>query len=84
MQLVALILGHIWHSGNSQMRTRIELLLRQNKLTEDDVFFFFCGKTEDDVKEILQEYHDNIGDLDGPEEKERAQGRTKEIIAALS
>jgi len=31
----------------------------------------------------LQEYHDNIGDLDGPEEKERAQARTKEIIAVL-
>lgn len=31
----------------------------------------------------LQEYHDNIGDLDGPEEKERAQARTKEIIATL-
>lgn len=31
----------------------------------------------------LQEYHDYIGDLDGPEEKERAQARTKEIIAAL-
>jgi hypothetical protein len=31
----------------------------------------------------LQEYHDNIGDLDGPEEKERAQSRTKEIIAVL-
>lgn len=31
----------------------------------------------------LQEYHDNIGDLDGPEEKERAQACTKEIIAAL-
>uniref|UniRef100_A0A0E0K7B7 Beta-catenin-like protein 1 N-terminal domain-containing protein n=1 Tax=Oryza punctata TaxID=4537 RepID=A0A0E0K7B7_ORYPU len=72
LQLIALILGHIWHSGNSQMRTRIELLLRQNKLTKDD------------VKDILEEYHDNIGDLDGPEEKERAQGRTKEIIASLS
>lgn len=31
----------------------------------------------------FQEYHDNIGDLDGPEEKERAQVRTKEIIDAL-
>jgi hypothetical protein len=31
----------------------------------------------------LQEYHDNIGDLDGPEEKERAQARAKEIIAVL-
>uniref|UniRef100_A0A0D9VN33 Beta-catenin-like protein 1 N-terminal domain-containing protein n=1 Tax=Leersia perrieri TaxID=77586 RepID=A0A0D9VN33_9ORYZ len=37
LQLIALILGHIWHSGNSQMRTRIELLLRQNKLSKDDV-----------------------------------------------
>ncbi|KAK3155747.1 hypothetical protein QOZ80_2BG0207020 [Eleusine coracana subsp. coracana] len=71
LQLIALILGHIWHSGNSQMRTRIELLLRQNKLTKQN------------VKDILEEYHDNIGDLDGPEEKERAQARTKEIIAAL-
>uniref|UniRef100_A0A453T4E9 Uncharacterized protein n=1 Tax=Aegilops tauschii subsp. strangulata TaxID=200361 RepID=A0A453T4E9_AEGTS len=34
--------------------------------------------------DVMQEYHDNIGDLDGPEEKEKAQGRTKEIIAALS
>ncbi|CAD6241531.1 unnamed protein product [Miscanthus lutarioriparius] len=71
LQLIALILGHIWHSGNSQMRARVELLLKQNKLTKQD------------VKDILEEYHDNIGDLDGPEEKERAQARTKEIIAAL-
>ncbi|RLM79772.1 beta-catenin-like protein [Panicum miliaceum] len=71
LQLIALILGHIWHSGNSQMRARVELLLRQNKLTKQD------------VKGILEEYHDNIGDLDGPEEKERAQARTKEIIAVL-
>lgn len=71
LQLIALILGHIWHSGDSQMRARVELLLRQNKLTKQD------------VKDILEEYHDNIGDLDGPEEKERAQARTKEIIAAL-
>ncbi|KAL6911205.1 hypothetical protein ACP4OV_000010 [Aristida adscensionis] len=71
LQLIALILGHIWHSGNSQMRSRVELLLRQNKLTKED------------VKGILEEYHDNIGDLDGPEEKESAQARTKEIIAEL-
>ncbi|GJM87523.1 hypothetical protein PR202_ga03487 [Eleusine coracana subsp. coracana] len=37
LQLIALILGHIWHSGNSQMRTRIELLLRQNRLTKQNV-----------------------------------------------
>ncbi|KFK43387.1 hypothetical protein AALP_AA1G119400 [Arabis alpina] len=27
--------------------------------------------SKNDVKEILQEYHDNIGDLEGREEKER-------------
>ena len=26
---------------------------------------------------VLQEYHDNIGDLDGPEEKERRNQRSK-------
>ncbi|KAG5541872.1 hypothetical protein RHGRI_021645 [Rhododendron griersonianum] len=54
-----------------KMRTRIELLLKQNKLTKKD------------VKNILQEYHDNIGDLDGPEEKERAQTRIQKFISAF-
>lgn len=31
-----------------------------------------------------QEYHDNIGDLDGPEEKERAQSKISKFISALS
>lgn len=31
----------------------------------------------------LQEYHDNIGDLDGPEEKERVQAKIKRFIAAF-
>lgn len=30
-----------------------------------------------------QEYHDNIGDLDGPEEKERAQARIQKFISAF-
>ncbi|KAG4923487.1 hypothetical protein JHK87_049027 [Glycine soja] len=54
-----------------QMRGRIELLLKQNKLSKKH------------IKDILQEYHDNIGDLDGPEEKERAQTKIQKFITAL-
>ncbi|KAK2652521.1 hypothetical protein Ddye_012377 [Dipteronia dyeriana] len=71
LQLIAVILGHLWCSDHSQMRARIELLLKQQKLTKKD------------VKDILQEYHDNIGDLDGPDEKERAQGRIQKFISAF-
>ncbi|KAL5170749.1 putative leucine-rich repeat receptor-like protein kinase [Glycine soja] len=54
-----------------QMRGRIELLLKQNKLSEKH------------IKDLLQEYHDNIGDLDGPKEKERAQTKIQKFITAL-
>lgn len=72
LQSVAIILGHLWSSEHHGMRSRIELLLRQQRLTKKD------------VKNILQEYHDNIGDLDGPEEKERMQGRIQKFISSLS
>ncbi|GFQ05415.1 beta-catenin-like protein 1 [Phtheirospermum japonicum] len=72
LQLIAVILGHLWTSEHPRMRVRIELLLKQQKLTKKD------------VKDILQEYHDNIGDLDGPEEKERAQSRILKFISAFS
>ncbi|KAK4278101.1 hypothetical protein QN277_015993 [Acacia crassicarpa] len=71
LQLIAVILGHIWCSEHPQMRARIELLLKQNRLGKND------------IKDILQEYHDNIGDLDGPEEKERAQAKIQKFISAL-
>lgn len=71
LQLIAVILGHLWCSEHSQMRARIELLLKQQKLTRKD------------VKDILEEYHDNIGDLDGPEEKERAQAKIQKFISAF-
>ncbi|KAL4384715.1 hypothetical protein GQ457_15G015530 [Hibiscus cannabinus] len=71
LQLVAVILGHLWCSEHTQMKARIELLLKQQKLTKKD------------IKDILQEYHDNIGDLDGAEEKERAQARIQKIISSL-
>ncbi|KAI8032168.1 Beta-catenin-like protein 1 [Camellia lanceoleosa] len=71
LQLIAVILGHLWTSEHPKMRTRIELLLKQNKLTKNN------------VKDILQEYHDNIGDLDGPEEKDRAQTKIQKFISAF-
>ncbi|XWS75310.1 hypothetical protein CRYUN_Cryun01aG0075600 [Craigia yunnanensis] len=71
LQLIAVILGHLWCSEHPQMRARIELLLKQQKLTKKD------------IKDILQEYHDNIGDVDGPEEKERAQTKIKKIISSF-
>ncbi|KAA8547646.1 hypothetical protein F0562_004075 [Nyssa sinensis] len=71
LQLIAVILGHLWTSEHPRMRARIELLLKQQKLTKKD------------VKDILQEYHDNIGDLDGPEEKERAQAKIQRFLSAL-
>ncbi|KAE8712902.1 ARM repeat superfamily protein isoform 2 [Hibiscus syriacus] len=71
LQLIAVILGHLWCSQHPQMKARIELLLEQQKLTKKD------------VKDILQEYHDNIGDLDGAEEKEQAQARIQKIISSF-
>lgn len=71
LQLIAVILGHLWTSEHPRMRARIELLLKQQKLTKKD------------VKDILQEYQDNIGDLEGPDEKERAQAKIQKFISAF-
>lgn len=71
LQLIAVILGHLWTSEHPGIRARIELLLKQQKLTKKD------------VKNVLQEYHDNIGDLDGPDEKEKAQAKIQKFITAM-
>ncbi|KAM7519894.1 hypothetical protein LguiB_018856 [Lonicera macranthoides] len=71
LQLIAVILGHLWTSEHPRIRARIELLLKQQKLTKKD------------VRRILQEYHDNIGDMDGPEEKERTQAKIQKFISAF-
>ncbi|KAM7515936.1 hypothetical protein LguiA_005519 [Lonicera macranthoides] len=71
LQLIAVILGHLWTSEHPRIRARIELLLKQQKLTKKD------------VRRILQEYHDNIGDMDGPEEKERTQAKVQKFISAF-
>lgn len=72
LQLISVILGHLWTSEHHRIRARIELLLKQHKLTKKD------------VKNVLQEFHDNIGDLDGPEEKERAQSKIQKFVSAFS
>lgn len=71
LQLIAVILGHLWYSEHQKMRARIELLLRQQRLSKEN------------VKAILQEYHENIGDLDGPDEKERTQTKIQKFIDAM-
>ncbi|XP_055804740.1 uncharacterized protein LOC129873635 [Solanum dulcamara] len=71
LQLIAVILGHLWSSEHPRIRARIELLLKQQKMTKQD------------VKDILQEYHDNIGDLEGPEEKERGQSKIHRFISSF-
>lgn len=71
LQLIAVILGHLWYSEHQKMRARIELLLRQQRLSKEN------------VKAILQEYHLNIGDSDGPDEKERAQTKIQKFIDAM-
>ncbi|KAL6345683.1 hypothetical protein AAG906_017419 [Vitis piasezkii] len=71
LQLISIILGHLWSSENPRMRARIELLLNQQRITKED------------IKDVLQEYHDNIGDVDGPEEKERAQAKIQKFISAF-
>ncbi|KAF6155681.1 hypothetical protein GIB67_007118 [Kingdonia uniflora] len=37
LQLIAVILGHLWSSEHRSLRARIELLLRQQKLSKGDV-----------------------------------------------
>ncbi|KAL3676980.1 hypothetical protein R1sor_026928 [Riccia sorocarpa] len=71
LQLLALITGHLWSSENGGMQDRIELLLKQQRLAKED------------VKAVLKEYLDNIGDLDGPEEKERRCSKIQKIINSM-
>ncbi|KAK9266441.1 hypothetical protein L1049_007438 [Liquidambar formosana] len=71
LQLIAVILGHLWSTEHSRMRARIDLLLKQQNLSKEN------------VKDILQEYHDNIGDLDGPEEKERVRAKIQKFISTF-
>lgn len=72
LQLITVIIGHLWSAEHPRMTARIQLLLKQQRLTKKD------------LKDILQEYHDNIGDIDGPEEKERAQAKIQKFITAFS
>eukprot|EP00249_Psilotum_nudum_P019647 c27357_g1_i1 orf=282-1895(-) len=71
LQLLALIMAHIWSSEHLGMRERIDILLRQQRISRDD------------VKAVLQEYHDNIGDLDGPEEREKVRSKLQKFIGSM-
>lgn len=71
LQLLALILAHLWSSENQGMRDRIDLLLKQRRFSRQDVVA------------ILQEYHDNIGDLDGPDERDKVRGKIQKFITTM-
>lgn len=71
LQLLALILAHTWASENQGIRDRIDLLLKQQRLSRKDVI------------NVLQEYHDNIGDLDGPEEREKVRSKLQKFISSM-
>ncbi|KAJ7569069.1 hypothetical protein O6H91_01G059700 [Diphasiastrum complanatum] len=68
LQLLALILAHLWCSEHPGMQDRIQLLLKQQRLTRDD------------VKAILKEYNDNIGDVDGPEERDKRRSKIQKLL----
>lgn len=71
LQLLALILAHTWSSENQGIRDRIDLLLKQQRLSRKDVVA------------VLQEYHDNIGDLDGSEERDKVRGKLQKFISTM-
>ncbi|XP_034682796.1 beta-catenin-like protein 1 isoform X1 [Vitis riparia] len=37
LQLISIILSHLWSSENPRMRARIELLLKQQRITKEDI-----------------------------------------------
>lgn len=71
LQLLALVMAHIWASENAGMRDRLGLLLKQRRLSRDD------------IKAVLQEYHDNIGDMEGAEEREKRRGKIQRLISSM-
>ncbi|XP_024362971.1 uncharacterized protein [Physcomitrium patens] len=71
LQLLALILAHIWASENVGIRERIGLLLKQRRLSRED------------IKVVLQEYHDNIGDTEGLEERDKRRGKIQRLLSSM-
>jgi len=71
LQLLALVMAHIWASENAGMRERLGLLLKQRRLSRDD------------IKAVLQEYHDNIGDMEGAEERDKRRGKIQRLISSM-
>lgn len=54
------------------MRERLLLLLHQQ------------GLTLEVVRRVLQEYHDNVGDVDGQHERDKRRGRVQRFIKAMT
>jgi len=71
LQMVALILSHVWSFHHSGMRQRILQLLKQ------------CNLPLAKVRWILQEHCDTIGDNDGVEERDKRQKRIQKLINGM-
>ena len=52
-------------------RDRLDLLLKQQKLARGD------------VRSVLEEYRDSIGDADGEEEREKRRGRVDKLMKQM-
>ena len=52
-------------------RDRFDLLLKQQKLSRGD------------VRSVLEEYRDSIGDADGEEEREKRRGRVDKLMKQM-
>ena len=66
------------------------IMCGEREFKQENVFFcffcfLFCFKWCEVINYFCEwkEYHDNIGDLDGPEEKEKTQGKIQKFISAL-
>eukprot|EP00897_Mesotaenium_endlicherianum_P007045 jgi/Mesen1/6369/ME000329S05538 len=70
-QLLALIMAHLWASENKGVRDRIELVLKQQRLSKTD------------IKGVLEEYQNNLGDIGGAEERDMQKSRISKLIKLL-
>ncbi|GAQ81024.1 beta-catenin-like protein 1 [Klebsormidium nitens] len=72
LQLLALIAGSIWATDHRGMRERLLLLLHQQ------------GLTLEVIRRVLQEYHDNIGDVEGQHERDKRRSRVQRFMKAMT
>eukprot|EP00884_Botryococcus_braunii_P022430 jgi/Botrbrau1/8871/Bobra.50_2s0027.1 len=71
LQQVALVVGNLWFVGDLGIRKRLLQLLHQQ------------GLTLEGLRDVLKEFHDNIGTEGGEDEAMRARSRVMKMLSAL-